>query len=559
MKTLNIIIILFFAIACKKLDNTPAVTEETIRFTTNLDSIQYNVSDTLPLTITVSSKLPSAGIAYAITTTWTDSSKQIFKLDTNITTPNFNLNIPGHKKSGNYSLSIIATSRTTSTNKISKSIIFINNPLARFNGYQVDATSKAKDEINYWRDCGVVWDLIAQKFNILPNGQNGTVFFPQMVSGDFNNDGWIDIFNPGTGSFNNKPVDHLQWLIWNQGTKSFENKKLLNDKSLLYFGGNQRRSISYDINKDGYTDIVIFDHGDDVVSSNPLQPIRIMLSDGKGGYDLKELNNVTPQKMYNHSGDIGDLNNDGYPDLVCATGNLYIVWGIKDFPYFGNKASFFDIWNNTDNGFGEWVPEAAGGTYSAFITDINKDGKNDIILGSNENTKKSNSYLPFDLTNRILINQGNGRFNKNGIITLPFYLDDPNADPKNAVISHDFRVVDINNDARLDIIFTGSVNYDDWFIASYIQNSNGSFSINKNHMVYNISTNRKSGQYGNSWKPWLIFYDFNKDGERDLTYIDPHNFWNNSTKNKTVFIKSGSQYIEQDFFQYDPYVKSLLK
>ena len=77
-----------FVFACSKTE-VPAippvvvVQEEAIKFTTNLDTGTYNVADTLPLVVTLSSKLPSAGVLYSILVNWTDSSKQIFKLDTN--------------------------------------------------------------------------------------------------------------------------------------------------------------------------------------------------------------------------------------------------------------------------------------------------------------------------------------------------------------------------------------------------------------------------------------------------------------------------------------------
>ena len=432
------------------------------------------------------------------------------------------------------------------------------NVIARFKflGYKVNQPLLIQDEINYWRDCGIVWDVIAHKFNKLPNGQVLSNFLPQLIPGDFNNDGWIDIFNPGTGSFNSKVVDNAQWYIWNPVTFTFENKNLFST-AITHFGGNQYRSIPYDINKDGFTDVVILDSGDDVVPTNPLQPIRIVLSVGNGKYELKSLDNITPEFRYNHSGDIGDLNNDGFPDLVVATGELYISWGISSYPYFSNKVSNFKLWEQSDNGFGEWVPEASGGLIVATVADINKDGLKDIIAGGNENLKVNTPYLPFDLTTRILVNQGNGRFNANGIINLPFF--NPNLDPSKSVSIHDFRVTDINTDGLLDIIYSGSINYDDWFISSFVQKPGLSFELQKENFVYNINTNRKTGHNGDSWKPWLILFDFNKDGQKDISYIDPHFFQNGSVLKKSVFIKSGSQFIEKDLYEFDSYLKRLVQ
>jgi hypothetical protein len=153
MKRVIFALVVLFVFACSKpeVSVTPpaaVVQEEAIKFTTNLDTGTYNVTDTLPLVIIVNSKIPKAGLLYSITATWTDSAKQIFKLDSTSSATNLNLNIPGLKKSGNYSLSVTVTSKSTSTNSLNKSIPLVNNPLGRFMGYKVDVTLKAKDEIN---------------------------------------------------------------------------------------------------------------------------------------------------------------------------------------------------------------------------------------------------------------------------------------------------------------------------------------------------------------------------------------------------------------------------
>jgi len=84
MKKIIVILGVLCIHACKKTESpspppSPVVQEESIKFTTNLDTGNINVTDTIPLVISVSSKIPTAGVLYSITATWTDSSKQIFK------------------------------------------------------------------------------------------------------------------------------------------------------------------------------------------------------------------------------------------------------------------------------------------------------------------------------------------------------------------------------------------------------------------------------------------------------------------------------------------------
>jgi hypothetical protein len=309
-------------------------------------------------------------------------------------------------------------------------------------GYKVDQIEKGKNEVAYWRDCGVVWDILAYKFLVNLKGEKWGGFLPQLITGDFNKDGWIDIFNPGIGTFDGVVNDKFQWLIWNPITKIFDNKNLLNDKSLITFGGNQRRTLSIDLNKDGYTDNVIIDHGDDLNFSLPRQPIRIMLSDGKGGYNLQEIK-VSDRNDFFHSGDIGDLNNDGLPDLVIGTPNQVIIaWGDNSSSFFGGlKKSIFNAYSPSDNGFGEWFPEISGQSFNITIGDVNKDGWNDLIVGSNEDFTKLN--YKFDLTTKVVLNQGNGKFNKDGYIPLPVNWRMKDLRIKNNFLVNDFRIVDI--------------------------------------------------------------------------------------------------------------------
>ena len=134
MKRIIFILVVVLTYACTKTD-APVVTpepqvvqEDPVKFSTNLDTGTYYVSDTIPLVITVSSKAPASGFVYSITTTWNDSSKQIFKLDTNVSATTLSLNIPGHKRMGNYSIAVAVTSKNTSSNSSAKTIAAINIP-----------------------------------------------------------------------------------------------------------------------------------------------------------------------------------------------------------------------------------------------------------------------------------------------------------------------------------------------------------------------------------------------------------------------------------------------
>ena len=51
-----------------------------------------------------------------------------------------------------------------------------------FQGYKVQPFTK-ETESNYWRDCGVMWDVIANHF--LKRVDGNEIFFPQLIVGDY--------------------------------------------------------------------------------------------------------------------------------------------------------------------------------------------------------------------------------------------------------------------------------------------------------------------------------------------------------------------------------------
>jgi hypothetical protein len=426
----------------------------------------------------------------------------------------------------------------------------------KFPGYRVDPNARQLG-FNYWhRGTGVVADLYIALFQ-KPLGTRtkyGT-FFNGVTTGDFNNDGWVDVFNAGA-SYNGAQAN-FTFLIWNPTLKTYEEKNLFNDKSFVSFGGNKHTIKPFYVNDDNFVDLVIFDNGDEGIANSKDEPVRIVLSDGNGGYDLKEISTSEAESSVwkKEKGELGDLNGDGILDLVLpANMFIHIYWGQKDFPYFNqtNRARFAGDFTNfgsqTDNGFGEKVPNIAGNAYTTFIYDVNKDGKNDIFIGVGEE-HDNNGYKR---NPKIIINQGNGRFNSNGIINLPFFYS--NDDISNGV--QDVIMEDLNGDGLNDFIavndqmFYNPNRWAPYDIFAYIQQNDGSFIIDKSIVQYSSSTRK-----GN-WKIHLMYYDFNSDGKKDLGYLDDAD--NGELATKTVFIRTGNKFVETDFYQYDDYAKSLL-
>ena len=437
-----------------------------------------------------------------------------------------------------------------------------------FNGYKVSPNATQLDQSYWLRGTPILTDYFTYAFQTPFRGTDHIYQAVSVALGDFNKDGYLDMFNPGAAL--NGPTVGFSFMIWNPTTKVFDNKNLFNDKSFDNFGGNKSKTIPIDLNKDGYMDYVIFDNGDEGIQNSPDEPIRIVLSDGKGGYDLKAIE-TSENETYvrssgetsligwkKESGDIGDLNGDGIPDLFINCNVVsYIYWGIPNFPYFTktNRAIMMvdnqSYGNVGNNGFGENCSRCAGYSFGSVISDINKDGKNDIIMATVEDPNNNR----FRAHERILMNGGNGKFNDNNIIELPDYKPSNKYTQGSLPQNQDYVIDDLNGDGLSDIISLNSFGTISWDIFVYIQQPDGSFVIN-----YDIV--KSNGSSKTEWKPRLIYSDFNGDGKKDIGYIDSGfgvvKYNNSILPKKTIFIRTGSQFIEQDFFQFDPYAKSIL-
>jgi len=445
------------------------------------------------------------------------------------------------------------------------------NSLDTFTGYKVATNANQLGESYWLRGTPILTDYFIYAFQTPFPGTNHIYQAVSVALGDFNKDGYLDMFNPGSAF--QGPTVGFSFLIWNPTLKVFENKNLFNDKSFNNFGGNKNKTVPVDLNKDGYMDYVIFDNGDEGIRNSPDEPIRIVLSDGKGGYDLKAIETSETETYVRptgetsligwkkESGDVGDLNGDGIPDLFINCNVVsYIYWGISNFPYFTktNRAMMLaenQIYGNIgDNGFGENCSHCAAYSFNSLIEDVNKDGKNDIIIGTIEVPNDSKD-IPFPTHQRILFNQGSGKFNNNNIKELPDYKPEINYSQGNRPENQDYVVDDINGDGLNDIIALNSFGTSSWDIFVYIQQPNGSYVIN-----YDIV--KTNGTPREGWKPRLMYADYNGDGKKDIGYVDMNFgmilYKNSVLPKKTVYIRTGNQFIEQDFFQFDLYAKSIL-
>ena len=439
------------------------------------------------------------------------------------------------------------------------------NALDNFTGYKVDTNLLKLSRKNdfgktYWLNTGVFSDIVVALFQKNyevfnpPQGEAYCVFSTAICNGDFNNDGYIDVFNGGA-AFNGKKAN-LSFLIWNTSLKKYEEKNLINDKTS--FIGNPRLVTPLYLNSDDYIDLVIHGARDEGNDTNRPEPVRLCLSDGKGGYDLIKLKlepDALASRFAHEGGDVADVNGDSYPDLFVPAGShSYIFWGTPVSPYFTNN-NFAHFSSDTvnfssNNGFGEVVPSGAGDVYSGQLADIDNDGKIDLLLGGSEDSTAK-------IHQRLFINQGLGRFNNNKLIRLPLYTTFPNYTLKgnNGINQFEKILDDLNSDGLTDMITLNSMNYRDWYILVYTQQKDKTFKIDTSwfHNKINYTSNPPV------WKFKLIYHDFDGDGKKDISYEDAsitqYTDSVNTISTKKVYIRKGDAFEEQDFLKYDPYVK----
>jgi hypothetical protein len=329
---------------------------------------------------------------------------------------------------------------------------------------------------------------------------------------DVNGDGFQDILVTYHTTDNGSIV---QWFI-NDG----KNEKFI--PSTNYINGdtkglNSHRILKTDVNNDGLADFILLGV-DERVQGDYTGNFTVLIGKVNGTFDIKDLPN--PNRLWFHNGSVGDLNGDGFVDVITQG----LIW-IGD-----GKGNFTNSNINLNSYF--TTPDNSILVYE--IADFDKDGWNDVYLGS----------APIRNPNVVILNN-KGVFNQsNKKIELPF-------DSKHGI--YDIGIYDIDGDNDLDIIeykvdestnigklFT-YINNDLTFtyVPNYIQNSeDGGF--------LNGSVDKQN------WGSFK-FDDIDRDGKDEIVVQNFHDGYNPSDNNlvynclkkvdgvwKKTFIKLGN-------------------
>jgi hypothetical protein len=298
------------------------------------------------------------------------------------------------------------------------------------------------------------------------------------------NDGTVNVLL-GTGTFSNLKVT------------SSNQPRLLNDDYFVF-------ATAADMNQDGYPDLVVTDE---------YNTAAFVLINAKNGTFLPpveyDFTFSTGAGFQSGGGGIavGDINGDGYPDLV----------GVAFQPGYdqGNdpltNVSVVAMLNQGNGTFGAALPEQTTSDFPGYITsgigqvlltDMNKDGKLDLIVPA---AGKDVNYFPLiDLP--IMLGNGDGTF-----AAFPTSFPTPPPilnyifDTDNASVT----TADVNGDGNPDILF--SLGYDQVFLA--LGNGDGTTQT----PTAAVSNDGTFNYYG---APLVQYADVNGDGKIDIIGYD---------------------------------------
>jgi len=209
-----------------------------------------------------------------------------------------------------------------------------------------------------------------------------------------------------------------------------------------------------DLNGDGWEDVVI---------GNYVGYDNVIILNNKGSFDDPSNVIVIPGTKPFMAKDvaIGDVNGDGYPDIVFA--NEADVWTGED---TATAAPNQLVMNNGDGTFATPIPLHGGAnlftdsrTFSVELCDVDDDGHLDLLVGNR------------DQVNIIMYNDGTGSF-----------LDDIVSFPGASMGTFRMRCADMDQDGHMDVVVSNTFGYSQIFYGDGsrtfgegvdIQNDNG--------------------------------------------------------------------------------------
>jgi len=321
---------------------------------------------------------------------------------------------------------------------------------------------------------------------------------------DFNQDGYLDITvqdNEGDGVF------VKTWFIINDRKgKYYVDEDFPLNKEIDAISA--RKTIVGDFNNDGLPDVARPQGGHDWLGLP-----TIILSNSDGSYDFKLIGDGP--EIQPHTISSGDIDNDGDLDIFFAQsgeqdgflindGNANFEWKwISEIINFGDSSDGYIYPNGKKAPWGFWSSE---------ISDVDKDGNIDLILGG---SYKGNSGGAYFYGPAVFWGDGSGKFSPENSTILFDYREIDYSQDNLISLSHDYAVNDVDGDGINDVVIFSECS-DIWL-----------YSIVKG------LPNRKFEDKTKEWLPdpvktntsnhvWVVMKDIDSNGRIDIVESETH-------------------------------------
>ncbi|MCY7363599.1 MAG: integrin alpha, partial [Ignavibacteria bacterium] len=196
------------------------------------------------------------------------------------------------------------------------------------------------------------------------------------TAGDVNGDGFSDIIigAPGYNSNSGRSYIYLGGVLLNNVT----DLTLTNSTTGTFFGYSV--SSAGDMNGDGFSDVIVGSYG--YTSSTGRAFVYLGGAILNSGIDLTLTGETTSSSFGTSVSKAGDINGDGYSDIIVGAPNINTFTG-KVYVYYGNSV----IDNTADFTFSGEATGSYFGISVANAGDIDGDSYSDLIIGASNKVK----------------------------------------------------------------------------------------------------------------------------------------------------------------------------
>ncbi len=311
------------------------------------------------------------------------------------------------------------------------------------------------------------------------------------AAGDFNNDGWVDLFVVGA---------NRNYLYLNDKTGSFKDVSSEAGVEILASGS---APLVFDYDNDGDQDIFISAVGQQILLENTFKQT------GKLSFNDVSLESGVAKNAIGFSAVAGDVNGDGRLDIYVTSYNRYGQITPDSWFRATNGTSNLLFISQPDGTFREesakWGVDDKRWSYAAEFSDVNGDGKIDLYVANDFGEKalyiNKGDHFTDEAKERGVLDPGNGMGVSFG---------------------------DYNNDGRLDLHVTNmSSTAGNRILTRLFPNSSAKDNVLKklaagNNLYENTGDGKfkdvtaEVGGFGGGWAWGGGFIDFDNDGWEDI-------------------------------------------